>query len=54
MGYGTDGGDDYWKVKNSWGSSWGEKGYIRLGRGDQYNSGKGQCGLAMQPVYPTV
>merc|ERR1712196_205175 len=47
VGFGTDGGQDYWKVKNSWGSSWGEKGYIRLGRGSEFNSGSGQCGIAM-------
>ena len=53
VGYGVDAGKDYYKVKNSWGADWGEKGYIRLGRGAKFNP-SGQCGIQMVASYPVV
>jgi hypothetical protein len=51
VGYGTDNGVDYWKIKNSWGSAWGEGGFVRIQRG---LSGSGQCGISLAPSYPVV
>jgi len=48
VGYGTDSNQDYWKVKNSWGTSWGEKGFIRMIRD------KNQCGLDLAASYASV
>jgi C1A family cysteine protease len=53
VGYGVDSGKEYYKVKNSWGADWGEKGYIRLGRGSNFNP-SGQCGIQMVASYPVV
>ncbi|CAN6286801.1 unnamed protein product [Urochloa humidicola] len=51
VGYGTAGdGTRYWVMKNSWGASWGEGGYVRIRRGDR--RGAGVCGLAKLPSYP--
>jgi C1A family cysteine protease len=54
VGYGNMNGEDYYRVKNSWGTTWGDQGYIYLGRGKQYNNGAGQCGMLLQASYPTV
>lgn len=46
VGYGTDDGNNYWLVRNSWGDSWGEEGYIRI---ERFGDGKEPCGIDTTP-----
>lgn len=41
VGYGSEDGQEYWVVKNSWNTTWGEEGYIRMA----IKEGKGVCGV---------
>jgi hypothetical protein len=50
VGYGTEGGKDYYIVRNSWGASWGDKGYIKIAAVD----GEGICGIQMQSFTATT
>uniref|UniRef100_A0A0D9XGV0 Peptidase C1A papain C-terminal domain-containing protein n=1 Tax=Leersia perrieri TaxID=77586 RepID=A0A0D9XGV0_9ORYZ len=42
----------YWIVKNSWGTGWGERGYIRMKR--DVTAKEDFCGIAMYGMYPIM
>lgn len=53
-GFGVENGNEYYTIKNSWGDSYGDSGYIRIARGRHAQGGVGTCGITMSPSYPTV
>jgi hypothetical protein len=51
VGYGSEGDQDYIIVRNSWGTWWGEQGYIKIA---VKNDGEGVCGILMDIHAPTT
>jgi C1A family cysteine protease len=49
VGYGTESGQDYFILRNSWGSTWGESGYMKIA---DTGNGVGICGVLSDPLYP--
>jgi KDEL-tailed cysteine endopeptidase len=50
VGYNDEAKPAYYKVRNSWGASWGDKGHVKIG----IEEGAGVCGIQLAASYPTL
>jgi C1A family cysteine protease len=51
VGYGTENGQAYYILRNSWGTTWGEQGYMKIA---DLGDGVGICGVQSAPTYPST
>jgi C1A family cysteine protease len=54
VGYGDDSGSPYWKIKNSWGATFGESGYFRVQRNDSKCDKDGGLGILSDATYAVL